>query len=204
MRIIAVGCQYTGVSTLFQGLMAWGQEQGIRFHLDDHFTIPDTQHLSAEDKKLMVNLSPILKERHQRMQIVYHVRLMHRYDHILLGGFHIEEDVYGPLYYYPGIKTISTRQYEVEMPDDTILVHLTARPEVIQARLEIAPHEYSLIKTGDISMLLDRFREEVRASWLKQKIEIDTSDLRPEQLLERFFQKAFPFLSLRDMMIVNR
>ena len=80
----------------------------------------------------MANLSPALKERFQRMQLVYHIRLMHRFDHILLGGFHIEEAVYGPLYYYPGGVASEIRQYEEEMPKNAILVHLTTSAEVIQ------------------------------------------------------------------------
>ena len=44
----------------------------------------------------MLAMLPAIKERFQRFQIVYHVRLLHRYRDILLGGFHIEEKVYGP------------------------------------------------------------------------------------------------------------
>ena len=50
MKIIATGCEYTGVTSLFDGLMAWGNKRGIKFHLDDHFTIPDKQHLAPEDQ----------------------------------------------------------------------------------------------------------------------------------------------------------
>eukprot|EP01043_Picozoa_sp_COSAG02_P116269 COSAG02_NODE_52679_length_306_cov_0.932367_1_plen_36_part_10 len=28
-------------------------------------------------------------------------RVGRRYEHILLGGFHIEEQIYGPRFYYP-------------------------------------------------------------------------------------------------------
>ena len=160
--------------------MDWGHERDIDHHLDDHFTIPDRQHLAPEDKETMANLSPALKERFQRMQLVYHIRLMHRFDHILLGGFHIEEAIYGPLYYYPGGVASEIRQYEEEMPKNAILVHLTASPEVIQRRMETDPHEYSLIRKADIPMLLDRFQEEFDASLIPNKIQIDTSDLAPE------------------------
>ena len=181
MRVIAVGCEYTGVTTLLEGLMTWGHERNINHHLDDHFTIPDRQHLAPEDKEAMVNLSPTLKERFQRMQIVYHIRLLHRFEHILLGGFHIEEAIYGPLYYYPGQTAGHIREYEQEMPKDAILVHLTAEPDVIRARMEANPHEYSLIKKADIPMLLSRFQQEFQASLIQRKIVIDTSDLTPDQ-----------------------
>ena len=51
----------------------------------------------------MLTVSPGIKERFQRFQLVYHIRLMHEYEDILLGGFHIEEQVYGPKYYYPAL-----------------------------------------------------------------------------------------------------
>jgi hypothetical protein len=193
MRGIVVGCEYTGVTTLIEGLMDWGHERGINHHLDDHFTIPDRQHLAPEDRETMVNLSPALKERFQRMQLVYHIRLLHRFDHILLGGFHIEEAVYGPLYYYPGGVASEIREYEEEMPKNAILVHLTARPEVIQRRMETDPHEYSLIKKEDIPMLLDRFQEEFDASLIPNKLQIDTSDLAPEALLQTFLNQSAQF-----------
>ncbi|MCE2395885.1 hypothetical protein J4G02_15050 [Candidatus Poribacteria bacterium] len=193
MRVIVVGCEYTGVTTLIEGLMDWGHERDINHHLDDHFTIPDRQHLAPEDRETMVNLSPALKERFQRMQLVYHIRLMHRFDHILLGGFHIEEAIYGPLYYYPGGVASEIRQYEEEMPKNAILVHLTASPEVIQKRMETNLHEYCLIKTEDIPMLLDRFQEEFDASLIPNKIQIETSDLTPETLLETFLSESAQF-----------
>lgn len=193
MRGIVVGCEYTGVTTLIEGLMDWGHERGINHHLDDHFTIPDRQHLAPEDRETMVNLSPALKERFQRMQLVYHIRLLHRFDHILLGGFHIEEAIYGPLYYYPGGVASEIREYEEEMPKNAILVHLTARPEVIQGRMETDPHEYSLIKKEDIPMLLDRFQEEFDASLIPNKLQIDTSELAPEALLQTFLNQSAQF-----------
>lgn len=200
MRVIVVGCEYSGVTTLIDGLMAWGEERGIHHHLDDHFTIPDSQHLEPEDAAMMLKLTPLLKERFQRFQLVYHVRLLHRFEHILLGGFHIEEEIYGPLYYYPGVPTIGVREYEVEMPPDTILVHLTARPEVIAARMQKTPHQHTLIQAADIPMLLDLFRAKFHESWIKEKLEIDTSDLTPAQLLQTFLTKSQPHLNTRDLL----
>ena len=200
MRVIVVGCEYSGVTTLIESLMAWGEERGIHHHLDDHFTIPDSQHLEPADAAMMLNLTPLLKERFQRFQLVYHVRLLHRFEHILLGGFHIEEEIYGPLYYYPGVPTIGVREYEVEMPPDTILVHLTARPEIIQERMQNTPHQHTLIQTADIPLLLDLFRAKFHESWIKEKLEIDTSDLTPEQLLQSFLAKSLPHLNTRDLL----
>ena len=60
---------------------------------DGDFTIPDYHHLSPEDQESMWNLSPVLKERFQRMVIFYHLDILARYDDCILGGFHIEEKI---------------------------------------------------------------------------------------------------------------
>ena len=202
MRIIAIGCEYSGVTTLLDGLHDWGQERSVDFHMDDHFTIPDAYHLSDQEQRAMLDMLPAIKERFQRFQIVYHVRLINNYQHILLGGFHLEEEVYGSLYYYPDLTVSDTRKYESEMPDDAILVHLHARPEVIAQRLEQVPHPHTLINPDHIPMLLDRFAAEYRASWIKHKLEIDTSDLTPSDLLSTFFKEANPHFNTRDALLL--
>ena len=199
MRVVVVGCEYTGVTTLIDGLYEWGNQRGIHHHLDDHFTIPDAFHLSEEEQKAMLEMLPAIKERFQRFQIVYHVRLLHLFEHILMGGFHIEEMVYGPKYYYPGIN-IEVREYEPEMPEDTILVHLVARPEVIRERMQSTPHPHQLVPSEDVPEILDRFDEEYRKSWIKRKFTIDTSDLSPQQLLDTFLEESVPYLNIRDML----
>ncbi len=145
----------------------------------------------------MLAMLPAIKERFQRFQIVYHVRLLHRYQHILLGGFHIEEMVYGPRYYYPGIQ-IEIREYEPDMPEDTILVHLKARPETIRARMAANPHTHQLVPAADVEQILTHFADEYRHSWIGRKFEIDTSDLSPAQLLETFLRRSIPHLKPAD------
>ena len=200
MRVIAVGCEYSGVSTLIEGLQAWAGERGFRHHPDDHFTIPDAYHLSDEEQRAMLDMLPAIKERFQRFQLVYHVRLLRRYRHILLGGFHIEEAVYGPRYYYPG-KQQEVREYEPEMPHDTILVHLHARPEVIRARMEATPHPHQLVPAEDVEDVQAAFAEQVRRSWIRRKVDIDTSDLTPPRLTDTFLRLLIPHLSPEDAAI---
>lgn len=98
------------------------------------------------------------------------------------------------------------------MPDDTIFVHLTARPEIIEARMEAKPHEYTVIKKEDIPMLLERFEQQVRRPWIHHKFLIDTSESDTEAvagdlfgtfdstsehagLLTRFAEKGFSKLA---------
>ena len=197
MRIIAIGCEYSGVTTLLNDLLDWGRPRGINFHLDDHFTIPDAFHLATEEQQAMLDMLPAIKERFQRFQLVYHVRLLHRYRHILLGGFHIEETIYGPRYYYPG-KAQQVREYEPEMPDDTILVHLHARPDVLLKRMDASPHPHQLVPSADLAQILEAFAVEVGKSWIRRKIVIDTSELTSEGLVEAFLQKSIPHLDAED------
>ncbi|MFT5373890.1 MAG: hypothetical protein ACI906_000706 [Candidatus Latescibacterota bacterium] len=203
MRIIAVGCEYSGVSTLLECLRQWGSQRHLHFHMDDHFTIPDAFHLSTEEQQAMLDMLPGIKERFQRFQNVYHVRLINQYDQILLGGFHIEEEVYGPLYYYPGKKVSDTRRYESEMPRDTILVHLKARPETIAERMDNTPHPHTLIQKEHIAQILEHFALEYRVSWIRRKTEIDTSDLTPEKLLATFFEHVRPHLESKDALLLD-
>ena len=202
MRIIAIGCEYSGVTTLLDGLNKWGNEHHIHFHMDDHFTIPDAFHLSDDEQQAMLTMLPALKERFQRFQIVYHVRLINLYEQILLGGFHIEEEVYGPRYYYPGLRVSDTRRYETEMPADTILVHLHARPEVIKKRMQKTPHPHTLIEPEHIPDLLAEFEQQYCQSWIQRKIDIDTSDLASDKLLNVFFARARGHLDPRDALLL--
>ena len=179
MRAAVVGCEYTGVTTLINGIYEWGNARGIDHHLDDHFTIPDAYHLSLKEQTAMLEMLPAIKERFQRFQIVYHVRLLHLFEHIL---------------------NIDVREYEPEMPDDTILVHLTANADVVRARMESDPHPHQLVPSEDVTEILERFEEEVRHSWIKHKLKIDTSDLTPEKLLDTFLEKSKPHLNTRDLL----
>ena len=204
MRVIVVGCEYAGKSSLIQGLIDWGQARQIRFHPDDHFSIPDCQTLrSRDDQEVMANLPQSLKERFQRFQIVYHVRLLKKYRDILLGGFHIEEAVYGLRYYCPDAKRMveSPRAYEAEMPPDTLLVHLIARPDVIRKRMQEGPHTFPIVPANDVEEVLQVFEQEYHASLIRRKFQIDTSDLTPGSLLETFLDASMAHLSTRDLLV---
>jgi len=199
MRLIVIGCEYVGKSALIERLDKWGQERGIKFHLDDHFTLPDERFNTPEDQALIMKMSPSFKERYQRFQVIYHVRLLHRYEHILLGGFHIEENIYGPLYYYPGVRLVhDVRELEKEMPANTILLLLTAKPEAIVRWMKAAPHPHAIIRQEDIPMLLERFEKEFNDSLIRQKMRIDTTELTTDGILDAFLRMVSKHLDLGD------
>ena len=203
MKIIAVGCEYSGVTTLLNGIDGWGRDRGWHFHGDDHFSIPDRVHLAPAEQREMAGLSPVLKERFQRMQLVYHYEVLAHWDHCLFGGYHIEEEIYGPRYYYPNLAGMSARFYERPLPPDVILVHLFARPEVIAARMEADPHDFEVIDKADIPELLEQFSQSYRQSFLFNRFEIDTSDLNGEELLARFLTLVRPRLDVRDLLLLT-
>ena len=154
------------------------------------------------DQEIMNGLSETMKERFQRFQLAYHVRLMYKYENILLVGYHIEEAVYGHRYYYPEYgKSFETPQsWEKEMPSDTILVLLTATPDVIKQRMQNDPHTYSLVPESDIEDVQKEFEQEFRRSWLQKRFQIDTSDLAPDQLLDAFLKQSLPYLNTKDLL----
>jgi hypothetical protein len=202
VRLIVVGCEYTGKTTLIDGLYAWGEARGIHYHLDDHFSIPDQFFLDPEEQAAMLAMPPTIKERFQRFQIYYHSAnvIVHHGD-TLLGGFHIEEAIYGPRYYYPG-KAFPAyhRRIERDLPPDTILLLLTARPEVIRQRMETSPHVYPLVMPDEVEEISREFEREYRLSWIDRRLTIDTSDLTPEQLVTTFLERVTPHLSERDLL----
>ena len=109
----------------------------------------------------------------------------------------MEEAIYGPRYYYPG-KPQQVREYEPEMPDDTILVHLHAQPDVIRQRMATSPHPHQLVPAADVEEILEAYAVETRISWIRRKISIDTSALTPVELLESFLKLSIPHLDAED------
>jgi len=201
LRVIVIGCEYSGKTTFATKLEEWGKKHDLRFHLDDHLTVPDAS-LSKEDRKVMLTLSPTFLERFQRFQTVYHVRILQSFRDAIEVGFYTEDAIYGPLYY--GFKPnalaiLHGRQLEKELPEDTILVLLAASPDTIGRHMDEAPHEFEVIKKQDIPLLLQKFEEEFRASAIHAKIRIDTTNLTPEQVLEEFLKQAKPYLTSGDL-----
>jgi shikimate kinase len=183
LKLILIGCEYTGKSTLAQKLVSWGKTHDMQFHLDDHFTIPDSS-LPDEDRKTMLTLSPQFKERFQRFQDVYHVRILRKYRDAIEVGFYSENTIY---------------RLEKELPNETILVLLTASPSEILQRMKDNPHLYQVIKQKDVPELLEKFEEEFQSTTIHAKIKIDTTNLTPNQVLEELLTKVRCYLPSDDL-----
>ena len=146
----------------------------------------------------MSNLSPVLKERFQRMVIFYHIDVLIRSNDCILGGFHIEEKIYGPRYYHPDIGVNYHRYVETLLPSDTILVNLKADSGVIKERMKL-PHKYQLVQPHEVDEIQDEFSYEFQQSNIVNKIEFDTSSLTAETILDTFLNKVRPMLTPKDM-----
>jgi GTPase SAR1 family protein len=222
MRLILIGSEYAGKTTLVEKIVEWrnatmGQPtpRGIvQFH--DHFTLPWVGHwdeISEEDMDKFMSLGPELKEMFQRYQFSYHLSpwAYRDSDHILVG-FHIEDAVYAPLYYGYGKKgeygdrEAFARHFEaeiIEMAADTVLVLLTASADVIAERMRSAPHARTVLKEKDIDFVLERFDYHFKHSLLRYKFTLDTSNATVEETLQEFIEAIEPNLSQADRMRIQ-
>ena len=208
MRLILTGAEYAGKSTLGTALHQWGLRHGFQFHMDDHFTVPDASLRTDEEKRYALAAPPAMKERFQRFQIYYHLHLLHVYQDICLVGFHSEEAVYGPRYYYPGLggpRSTSGlpqdyhRAIEHEFPEDTIYCLLTARPDVLRQRAKDHAHPFPLVPEAQLEDVQGAFEQEFGACWLKRKVRLDTSDVAPDHLVPELLKTVKRYLTATDL-----
>ena len=122
MRLLLIGCEYTGKSTLARNISRWMIEQMgvslVRWH--DHFVVPrldghtiiraegsdasvgKTDHdlNTAEDEEQIMSLRPNVLEQLQRHNVWRHLHPgLLQADDVLFVNFYYAEAVYAPLYY---------------------------------------------------------------------------------------------------------
>ena len=212
MKLILVGCEYVGKTTLSEEIVKWiSHTMGSSRTFHDHFPIPwSKSNLTDEEQEQILALSPRLKEMFQRYIIEYHLNPLFYSDpdHNLVG-FHIEEAVYAPLYYGYGGKdqyghrTRLARAIEKEImtrSPDTVLVLLKASAEVIAERMRENPQPHGLVQEQDIEYVLERFEDEYQASLIRKKFVLDTTTATVEETLAEFVIQIKPHLSDADRM----
>lgn len=213
MRLILVGCEYVGTTTLAHAIDDWmDQKMGVRFSLiHDHWKVPHTSghpdDSTPEEQEWLLQATPKFKEMHQRHSLYYHVQAG-TFDHddgMVVGGA-IEDGVYGPMFFgYGGPdhrldRETVQHQWErtiLKFTDETVLVHVTADSEVIKKRLNDDPHENMVISEGDIDRVKTRFAELVDWSIIPHKITLDNSG-PVEQTMAEFERKIEPLLTDHD------
>jgi len=214
MRVILVGCEYVGTTTLAYAIDDWLEvNMGVRFSLiHDHWKIPHTSghpdDSTTEEQAWLLAATPKFKEMHQRHSLYYHVQantFIGHDDGMVIGGA-IEDGVYGPMYFGYGDKDhrlnreMVQHQWErtiLHFTEETVLVHVTATSEAIAHRLRNDPHENMVISEEDIDKVKSRFAELVDWSVLNKKIEVDNSG-SIETTLADFVSKIEPYFSNVD------
>ena len=216
MRLIIIGCEQAGKTTLSAGIRDWLLETTgsceTSFH--DHF-LPWNPHgggikaEQVESELKLVELGDItLLEGFCRYIIHYHTHpdFYARQDHAVVNWYY-GDAVYAPMYYgfggpgdY-GDRAALARRCESELmatAPDTVLVLVKARPEIIRERREreqgLAPYP----RDADIDVVLRRFQEEYDGSLIRRRIELDTSDGAPADTLAAFLEQVRPMLTAED------
>ena len=215
MRLILIGCEYSGTTTLAHAINEWTKEtMGKEFTLiHDHFKLPDTKphgpELTEEEIAQFDALSPRLTEVIMRHNLYYHTPAESASGEDFLGiGIHIEDGIYGPLYYGYGApgglgdrQTISQSLEKriLNFAPETVLVLVKAAPEVIAKRMKENPHKYPVVPERDIPDVLQKFEEAHQNSSIKNKITIDTSTATVDETIADFAEKIRPYLSESEL-----
>ena len=207
MRLIIVGSEYAGKTTLVEKIVDWRDEvmgpptpKGIvRYH--DHFTLPWVGHwdeISEEDMAKFMSLGPELKEMFQRYQFHYHLmpQLYRDSDHIMIG-FHIEEAVYAPLYYGYGREGEYGDRESFARHIETDIIE--AAPDTVRT----APHARTVLRDEDVEHVLERMEYHYGHSLLRYKFTLDTTDATPDETLQEFIENYVPHMSERDELRVQ-
>ena len=217
MRLLLAGCEYAGTTTLADAIKAWAMDAmdiDIRI-IHDHFKVPDTKPhgevLTDEEIAQFAALSPRMTEVIQRHDLYYHTPGEGKSKDGLIIGLHIDEKIYGPLYWGYGLKgvlgdrEVIARHIEhsiMKWAPEMVLVHVKASPEVIARRMKEAPHPYPVVKAADIEHVLQRFAEEVRRSMIGRTVVLDTSTATVEETLAEFVDQMQKYLTPEDQVRV--
>ncbi len=204
MRLVLIGCEYAGKTTLAAGIADWWREQTgeLQTHFHDHFLVPELVHkdpatCEAEEAQIATLIPPLL-EKFQRYNFIYHMGSP-LHDHWMIDWFYADA-VYAPLYYgYDRQRW--THRFEVELLErlpDTVMVLLKAAPETIRQRMRARPHPKGLLKEKDIELVLQRFDEIYRDTSVHRRFALDTTRLSEGQTLQEFVRLIEPLLTPAD------
>ena len=221
MNIIAIGCEYTGTTTLMLGLQEWMKGafgQTTIFH--DHFKLPnnsghppldpDSIIFDEEEKRQILTMSPKLKELFTRYTLYYHSPTRARNSTTLGGlhiGHHIDEMIYAPMYFgygrpgEPGDRRVEGQNVEqalMKYMPETVLVLMRASADVVRSRMRSAPHVDGVVRDEDIECVLERFEEEFARSAIHNKFTLDTTESTPEETFQEFLCKMEPYWTEGD------
>ena len=215
MKLILVGCEYSGTTTLALGINGWLKElTGSGFRLiHDHWKIPHTSghlpedtdnFLTPEEQAQVLALSPKLKEMHQRHSLYYHTPNHPSDENKLVIGYTVDDAVYGQMYFEYGRpsdrqdRRIVAPQVEKTMlshEPDTVMVLVRSDPDAIRRRMKADHHHNGVLREDDIEYAVERFDEEFKYSLVTRKLTLDTTASTPSDTLAEFTEKIRPYLT---------
>lgn len=219
MRVVLIGCEYAGKTTLasrISRLIVEEMGHPLPMHQSgwhDHFVLPFSSSSvgdADEDAEQILAMKPSLLEKFSRYLIYYHFQhLIYTDNHDLLTNWYYGDAVYAPLYYgYGGSgeyadRQVMARQLDAEvmraMPD-MVLVLMKASPAVIRQRKSENPHPYCVLQDEDVELVLQRFEEEYARSLIRRRFILDTTDAREEETFREFMHQMKPHLNERDLL----
>ena len=218
MKLIIIGCEYSGTTTLAVAANDWLREQtGTDFRIiHDHWKIPhtsghlpgDTSHFLTEPEQASVlALSPKLKEMTQRHSLYYHMPHGPNDTNTILVGYHFDDGIYGARYFEygrpadPENRRIVGRHVEhayLAVAPELVLVLLRTDADVIRMRMREAPHPAGVLQEQDVEFIQGRFEEEFRASLISRRFVLDTSTATLDETMAEFAESIQPHLSEVD------
>jgi thymidylate kinase len=202
MRIIMIGSEYAGKTTLSEKIYTWfekatGERPWLSWH--DHFVMPFKEGTTPEaeaEAQAIPTLPPSLLEKYVRYMIDYHFQFYGDSHHCVINWYYADA-VYAPLYYgYGGTGHYADRRqmarsydsHVMKMAPDTVLILVKARPELIRERMKADPRPTCPLKEADVETVVTLFQEEFDHSMIRRRFELDTSDSTPEKTFEEFLK----------------
>jgi len=217
MRLIVIGCEYVGKTTLAARILQW-IETNMGHPLcgwHDHFVVPFAEGPEPDatiEAEQIYALKPKLLEKYSRYMIEYHLNdAFYGDNHHLLINWYYGDAVYAPLYYgFGGKDQYADRQAMARGHDelvskkgpDTVLIHMKASAEVVRKRLAAGPHVRCILQghDGDIETVLQRFQEEYDRSAIRRRFELDTTTATEEETFQAFLKQMEPHMIVPDML----
>ena len=220
MRLLFVGCEYAGTTTLANGVNEWAKSalgSGVGL-IHDHWKIPHTSghpdDTTPEEQEMLLALTPKLQEMHQRHSLYYHSPKgsAPESDGIMIG-YHIEDTIYARLIFgYGGEGSAGNRVVHSKVLEHLILMHVPetvlvlvkATPEIISRRMKENAHANALVNEDNIDLVLRSFEEDFSHSSIRKRIVLDTSESTVDESVAELVQKMESHWTQRDQIRLIR
>jgi hypothetical protein len=214
MRIIMIGCEYAGKTTLTAEISRWlernlGRPQFGQYMWHDHFVFPfaegEGEQVETETAHILA-MPPSLLEKYSRYMIHYHL-VFYQDSHHLVVNWYYGDAVYAPLYYGYGEpdgyadRGLMARSYDAKVMQeapDSVLILVKASPDVIRRRMAQGPRPQCPLQEQDVELVLQRFEEEFKRSGIRRRFTLDTSSATVAETLQTFVKEMEPHLTADD------